>query len=153
MSISLVTRPPSNQQHYDLFWSGDSALVQGEGPEHERKLELAHETGDWSSLLIQGQAPTKFVMRQIPGDIKRRLLDRFAAEKIGGYELDSLLLRLAIVDVVGLGDFKLKFTMDDDWGRISTHDLPNLLDECAPGCVAELGLAVYRKMMGLSGKS
>lgn len=153
MAIQFVTRPPSNQQTYDAFWSGDPAFVQGEGKEHERKLELARETGDWSPLLISGLVPTKFVLRQIPGEIKRRVLDQFNAGKIGGYELDSLLLRLAAVDVVGLGDFKLKFTMSDDWGRIATNDLPNILDECAPGCVAELALHIFHKMMGLSPKS
>jgi len=152
MAINFVTRPPSNQQHYDEFWSGDPAFVQGEGAEHERKIERARETGDWSELLIQGSTPTKFVMRQIPGEIKRRILDRFIAGKSGGYDLDSLLLRLAVVDVIGLGDFKLRFTADEDWGKLATHELPNILDEFAPGCVAELGLAVYRKMMGPSGK-
>lgn len=151
--MAIVTRPPSNQRTYDAFWSKDPAFIQGAGPDHERKIEIARETGDWSSLLIEGQTPTKFVLRQIPGEIKRRILDRFAAEKIGGYELDSLLLRLAVADVVNLGDFKLKLTVDDEWGTLATHDLPNLLDECAPGCVAEIGLLVYQRMMGLSGKS
>lgn len=153
MAINYVTRPPSNQQTYDEFWSGDPAFVRGSGAEYEKKIERARETGDWSELLIQGLVPTKFVMRQVPGEIKRRILDRFTAGKLGNFELDALLLRVAVVDVVGLGDFKLRFTMDEDWGRIATNDLPNLLDEFAPGCVAELGLSVYHKMMGPSGKS
>ena len=147
--MAIVTRPPSNQNTYDEFWSGDQAF----NHDDERKFGIARETGDWSSLLIEGQTPTKFVLRQIPGDVKRRILDQFSASKIGGYELDSLLLRLAVVDVVNLGDFRLKFTVSEDWGKLSTHDLPNLLDEYAPGCVAELGLLIYRRMMGLSGKS
>lgn len=152
MAIQFVTRPPSNQHTYDAFWSGDPAFVQGEGAEHQRKIERARETGDWSPLLIEGLAPTKFVLRQVPGEIKRRILDRFAAEKIGGNELDSLLLRIAVVDVSGLGDFKLKFTMDDDWGRLVTNDLPNILDEHAPGCVGEIAVQIFNRMMGLSGK-
>lgn len=148
-----VTRPPSNQNTYDEYWSGDPAFVQGEGDEHDAKIERARETGDWSELLIAGLVPTKFVLRQVPGEIKRRVLDQFAAGKIGGYELDSLLLRLAVVEVIGLGDFKLRREKSADWGHLATHDLPNLLDAHAPGCVAELGLSVYRKMMGLSGKS
>lgn len=150
--MAIQIRPPSNQQTYDAFWSGDPAFVQGEGKEHERKLELARETGDWSPVIVVGLVPTKFVLRQIPGEIKRRILDRFNADQIGGYELDSLLLRLAVVDVVGLGDFKLRFASEDDWGKLATHDLPNLLDACAPGCVAELAVQIFNRMMGISGK-
>lgn len=152
MAINIVTRPPSNQQTHDLFWSGDPAFIQGDGAEHARKLEVARETGDWSPLLIERLVPTKFVCRQIPGELKRRILDQFNAGKIGGYELDALLFRLAVVDVVGLGDFKVRFTVSDDWGKLATNELCNVLDEHAPGCVAELALQIYHRMMGLAGK-
>lgn len=152
MAIEFSTRPPSNQSTFDMFWSGDPAFVQGDGKEHEKKLEIARETGDWSGLIIQGQTPTKFVSRQIPGELKRRILDRYQAGKLGPYELDALLLRMAIVDVIGLGDFKLKFTMSDEWGKIASADLTNALDACAPGAVTELSLQVFNRMMGLSGK-
>lgn len=152
MAIEYVSRLPSNQQTYDLFWSGDPAFVQGEGKDHERKLEIARETGEWSSLLIQGQTPTKFVSRQVPGEIRRRLLDHYGAGKLGAQELDSLLVRIAVIDVVGFGDFKLKFTMHDDWGKVTTNDLPNALDLYAPGAVADLAVQVFNRMMAPSGK-
>jgi hypothetical protein len=152
MSINYVTRLPGNQHRYDVFWSGDPAFIQGTDAEHTRKLEIARETGDWSALLIQGLVPTKFVCRQIPGELKRRIMDRFSAGKIGGQELDALLVRLAVVDVVNLGDFKLGFAADDDWGRLATHALPDVLDEHAPGAVADLAVQIFNRMMGLAGK-
>lgn len=152
MAIEFGHRAPSNQQTYDLFWSGDPAFVQGDSKEHERKLEVARDTGDWSPLLIQGQTPTKFVTRQIPGDLRRRLVDWYEAHKLGARELDALLVRLAVTDVVGFGDFRLKFTAHDDWGRIATTDLPNALDQYAPGAVAELAFQIFNRMMNPSGK-
>lgn len=152
MAIHFVTRPPSNQQRYDLFWSGDPAFVQGNGDEHTRKLERARETGDWSELLIAGVVPTKFVCRQVPGELKRRIMDRFTAGRIGDRELDALLVRLAVVDVVNLGDFKIGWELDDNWGRLATNELPNLLDEHAPGAVADLAIQIFNRMTGLAGK-
>ena len=153
MAIQIVTRPPSNQNRYDVFWSGDPAFVQDSGEEHARKLERARETGDWSELLIAGVTPTKFVCRQVPGELKRRIMDRFQPNRIGERELDALLVRIAVVDVVNLGDFKIAWEADDDWGRLATNDLPNLLDEYAPGAVADLAVQIFNRMMGLSGKS
>lgn len=153
MAINFVTRPPSNQQTWDAIWSQDPALVQGEGTEHRRKLELARETGDWSPLLIVGQVPTKFVLRQIPGEFRRRIIDRLNAGRIGGQELDALLVRLAVVDVVALGGFNLKFTIDEEWGRLATYELCNTLDDHAPGCVGELAVQIFNRMMGVSPKS
>lgn len=152
MAISIVTRPPSNLTSYDAFFSGDPAFVQGDGEEHERKLAIAHETGDWSSLLVAGMVPTKFVLRQVPGHVKRLVLDRYNAKLIGGLELDALLVRIAVVGVVGLGDFKLRFTGDPTYGKLAALDLIDLLDEHAPGAVAELAVQIFDRMMGLSGK-
>lgn len=153
MAISLVTRPPSHQQQYDAFFRGDPAFVQGAGPEYEAKLARARETGDWSQMLIAGLVPTKFVLRQIPGKIKRRILDQHTAGKIGDRELDALLVRLAVVDVVNLGDFKLRPSIDEQWGALAHEDLIDLLDDVAPGAVADLALQIFERMMGLSGKS
>jgi hypothetical protein len=152
VAIDFGNRLPSNKQTYDLFWSEDPAFVQGEGSEHERKLEQARETGDWSALLVQGQIPTKFVARQVPSEIRRRLLDRYSAEKIGGRELDALLVRVAIVDVVGFGDFKLGFAKHEDWGRVASSELVDAMDAYAPGSITELALQIFNRMMGISGK-
>ncbi len=153
MAISLVTRPPSLQRTYDAFWAGDPAFVQGDSKEHLRKLATARETGDWSSLLIAGLSPTKFVMRHIPLQIKNRILDQFSAGKIGGLEFDDVLVRVACIDVVDLGDFKWKSANDERWGRVAAPELTDLLSEVAPGAVGDLAVQVYNRMMGLSGKS
>ena len=149
MAIDFVNRP-SNRQTYDLFWSGDPAFIQGKGEDHDRKVERAQETGDWSPLLIQGQTPTKFVARQLPGDIKRKLFDRWDAT--GSRELDSLIVRLAIVDVVGFGDFQLAFAKHDAWGRMASLELPNALDDFAPSAVQDLAVQIFRRMSAPSGK-
>jgi len=153
MAISLVTRPPSNQRTYDAFWSGDPAFVQGTGPEHAAKIARARETGDWSQLLIAGLTPTKFVMRHIPVQIKHRILDQYRADKIGDLELDDILVRVACIEVVDLGDFRWSPVLDDRWGSIASPELTELLDEVAPRAIGELAVQVYNRMMGVSGKS
>ena len=89
-----MIRPPSNQKHYDEFWSEDEAFEQlpAEATAEARaafgaKLTVAIETGDWSALRVAGASePTKFIMRQIPGESFGKLAD-LQASGMGRSEL------------------------------------------------------------------
>lgn len=153
-----MIRPPSNQNHYDMFWSGDPAFVQlddnptdAQKEEHTRKWRIARETGNYGGLLIEGMQPTRFVVRPLPGDCNRKLIDRMFAGRIGGLELNALVFRAALVDVVGFGDFKVKM-VESEFGPIASHEITNALDESARGCVNELGIEILNRAAGVSGK-
>jgi hypothetical protein len=99
-----VIKPPSLVADYTLIYSGDPALnLPADDAERERVLELARETGNWRDLLIEGDPPTLFQMRPLPGSVydywcgevrRRELVDREAA---------ALLFRLALTKIDNFG--------------------------------------------------
>lgn len=154
-----MIRLPSNQHHYDEFWSGDEAFVQlvdnpldGAREEHERRWRVARETGNYDELRVSGAQPTKFTFRPLPTEVFRRLVDELAAGKIGTAQLLLIAFRSALVDVVNLGDVKVKHVNDAQYGRLAGLEIAQLLDQAAPGCIAELADRVLERARGLSGK-
>lgn len=155
----MALRPPSNQTNRDDFWSADPAFVQlpenatdAQILEHANKWRVARETGNFGELLVEGAQPTKFVMRPIPGNVMRKLIDQCAAGKLGDYELAALAFRIVLVDVSNFGDTKVKFVNTEDYGRIASQHIVDELDACAPGSVTELGLVAIQRGNNLSGK-
>lgn len=154
----MITRLPSNQHHRDAFWSKDPAFRQlapdaddAAREAHARKWRVAEQTGNYGEVLIGGATPTKFIMQPIRGDVVRKLVDRGIAGRIGVLERAQLAFRAAVVAVENFGDVTVK-QVESEYGPIAELALANLLDECAPGCVNELGSAALDRALGLSGE-
>lgn len=148
-----MIRPPSQQHEYDLFWSGDDAITKPatDATDEERalfvhRLEVARDTGDWSQI-ISGE-PTRFRMRQVPGDVFRKLTD--LSGKLGVFSLNHLIVRAALVGVSnlhGVRDVRLIVDEEHGLGRIAAPDIPNLLDAIDVGIVNELANEVARRFI------
>ena len=145
-----MIRPPSNQSHYDEFWSGDPAFVQ---PANQEAVRRARETGDWRELLIDGQVPTKFVLQPLKGHQHRWIADQAASRAIGPAQAHQLAFRCALVDVVNFGDVKVKKTNHAALGQIATTDIPDVLDSITTEIVSEIGDLIFARAQGLSPKS
>ncbi len=156
----MIVRPPSLVRDYDDFYSGDPAIVQlaedasdEDKKDHERKLEVARETGNWSGVVVEGAQPTKFTMKPLAGDVYRRMMDMYGSRAIGIGELASLAFRCACVGVTNLGDVDTKRTKDDRLGQMAPVKLTNDLDAIDLGIVSELGGHVLRRARDVSPKS
>lgn len=159
----IPVRKPSYQHEFDLFWSGDDAIVQlpkgaskKRQEEHARKLRIARETGDWAPILVAGAQPTRFKCRPVAGNHFRRLLDRNLAGAIGEGECRALLLRMSLVDVVNLpGPDGEPFAVSlgaSEYGQIASTEVIDYLDSINPGIVSELGVVLFLRATDL-GKS
>lgn len=168
-----MLRPPSNQRPYDEFYSRDPAFVQLPDSEplsklepearaartrvvedHERAIRIARETGDWKPLLAGEAEPTRFVMMPMSGDLFRKLGDLTLSDKLGGLELDQLVVRIALVDVVNLGDTKVDRRRPHEnpafreLGKVASVDITNLLDSIDRRIIGELGGLVMTRARG-----
>lgn len=170
-----MIRLSSNQKTYDEYYSRDEAFVPWPTPpgkdadeaalklygeqleEHTRKVEVARETSDWTPLLIEnGEKPTKFILRPLPGDIFRIIVDMVDAGDVGGAEANLLLLRAALRGVKGLGQMEVTYTRDPRYpklGAIATVDVPNALDAADNKVIAELASVIRDRAVGPSKKS
>jgi hypothetical protein len=144
----MLARLPSVQQPYDDYYSGDPAFEQ---PVDPVKLERARETGDWSPLLIEGKAPTKFVMKPLSGDLKRKLHDRMKAGTIGLAETMSIAFRAAVVSIENFSAPFQPVTFAD-YGKVAPVDVTNDLDAIDLAIVNELGSEALNRAGGLSPK-
>lgn len=96
---------PSLIKEYSAIYSKDPSLLQAPTPpadnataealaayeaaakEHEHKLKVARETGDYAALLVEGAGPpTLFMMRQLTADAYTRILYR------GGTAIENTVL-------------------------------------------------------------
>ena len=154
-----MLRLPSNQKEYDEYWSGDPAFIQPADSddariEHAAKIKRARETGDWSSLLIDGQQPTKFVMQPIDGDQWRWLVDESTRDdehKMGPAVFWQLMFRCACVSVKNLGvQVNDKPVRHPKLGAIAPIDIPNLLDKIDASIVTELAGAAFERARNLN---
>lgn len=168
----MIIRPPSAQKQWDAHVSIDPAFKQaptkpGEDASDETKeayksdsvayavtLGNAKDSGDWSKLAIEGQAPTKFVLGQVDRNIWRAIMDRAVLPesstlRIGQVTLYALLFRLSIKSIVGWE--KIERTPDYSWDGwvMAPADLVSTLDEIDPRIVGELGLEVFGRLRGV----
>jgi hypothetical protein len=174
----MLPTPPSSAFDYTLIFSGDPALEQPVRVEPEdaagnaawdarlkewqHALGVARATGDWTPLLKAGQEPTRFVLRQVPGDVWGALQRLFSGLSL--IEQRTLMLRAALVRIEHGPDHKLKFEEHRDvrgnptgLGQVLTVATTNLLDAIespAHGIkrgdvVAELGWLAFARRQGL----
>jgi hypothetical protein len=156
-----MIRPPSNQKPYDLFFSGDEAIVQlpanatdEQKATHARLLKTARETGDWRPVLVEGKAPTKFVMKPMPGTVYRTLMDMVMLNEVGPSMVPQLAFRICITEITGLGiDFELKHVASSKLGTLASTEVTDLLDGADLRIVTELGNEVLRRAREVSPKS
>lgn len=148
----MSLRPPSNLREYDDFYSGDPAIVQladgatdDEKKEHARRLEVARETGDWSPILVDGQQPTKFVLKVLTGDVHRKLMDDYSGGRFGLSALMQVAFRIALKGVVNCGDVTVNHQQDVRYGKLAKADVTDALDAIDPAIVNELGGEVLRR--------
>lgn len=116
---------PSNVKEYVAYWSADSAFIQladdaseDAQKEHEHKWKVARETGDYSSLRVEGSdEPTAFTLRPLSADALNIIAA--AVEKglpaRGGY---VLAFQWALKDIAMKG-IEIAFTDHPQLGRIS----------------------------------
>lgn len=154
-----MLRLPSNQREYDEYWSGDPAFHQPADSdearaEHAAKIKRARETGDWSPLLIDGETPTKFVMRPIKGDQWRWLVDEATREdehRMGPALFNQLMFRCAVVSVKNLG---MKVNEDQvrhkKLGMIAPKDIPDVLDSIDASIVTELAGVAFERARNIN---
>lgn len=172
-----MIRLSSYQRDYDIYWSGDPALEQppidpGRAVSDETiaafkaalaayqtKLTAARETSDWSALILENQVPLKFVMQQVDRNIWRAIIDRGSLpldnpRLIGPGVLSSLLFRLAVKDIPG-GEIKVVRAPAPEWDGwvMAQADIVSALDFVNPAIVSELGMDVYRRLVGVPKKS
>ena len=153
-----MLRLPSNQRQYDEYWSGDPAFVQPDDTdesraEHTTKVKRARETGDWSPLVIEGQRPTLFVMRQVRSTQKNWIGDQYRREKIGDLVLLELFFRCALVKIVDSGIKTLdefKHANHPELGPICPDKVIDTLGEINPSLVSELASASIEKVRNLN---
>ena len=162
----MMLIPPSITTDYSMMYSGDPALDAPEAPpmdsspdivscyelakaEWAHRLTVARETGNWGGMIKAGHRPTVFRMRQIPGTIRRRLLDLCGGEMSSRpTEFTSLCFRAAIVGIENLGDEKAKVERAHDPilnASIATSTIVDRLDDIHLGIVGELGEAVLMR--------
>jgi hypothetical protein len=171
-----MLRAASQQRQYDEFYSGDPAFVQPppappEGAaddvvaahkahleEYTHKLEVARERSDWTEMLAgASDSPTKFVMRQLPGDVFRRLFDLLESRAVRGGIANHLIVRCALVQIVNAGDLRVKLAPHEmpelrALGPIASADITNALDAVDFGIVNELAARVLERLGGPSPK-
>ena len=163
-----MIRPPSLQRNYDTFYSGDESftqLVRGDMDdaawaaavkERIRVIGVCRETGDWSQMLSGKGEPSKFTLRQVPGDVFRALVDGWVGKRYGAAEFNQLMFRAAIVSVTNIGDAKVEQGVDDHYpqlGKIATTAITNLLDGTGDmAIVNEIASVIRDRQQALSGK-
>lgn len=154
-----MLKPLSAQKPFDTYYSGDPAIFQldatstdEERAEYVHKYKLARQSGNWTGLIVDGQTPTRFTFRIIPGDLRRKLYDRLPKDQDGNTTGDSssewwtLVFRCAITEIANCGELKVERVRDNDLGAvIATPDVTNALDEITPFIVNELGRYAWER--------
>lgn len=168
----MITRLPSNQKPYDLYWTGDPALLQPptepaedadstvkarysrDKADYDLKLKLAYERGQWDELVIPGRAPTKFVMHPVRGTLIRRLADRMLGGRIGKAEMKQLAFRMAVESIENCDEFELgEPIVDREYGAMAAESVADFLDGIDLDIVTELGGIVIKRAQESSPKS
>jgi len=156
-----MIKGPSNQKTYAEYYSGDPAFRQlvenanaAETKQYVADIERARDTGDWSHLLIEGQIPTTFHVRPMPGEAWRELVSRIEARETA-VKLSALAFRACIQKIDNGGmDGPIKPELHPQLGQIATVAITNQLDAIDPGIVSEIGLLmITRGTQGLPPKS
>lgn len=165
-----MLRFPSLIKSYDTYCSCDPAIKQPPAApaasasdadkeayalsliEYVTTLNAAHDTGDWSALILPGEQPTKFVLQPVDAEDFRELrdlagLDGSNPQRIGDHRAQALLVRMALVDVPGIPDLKAKRSPHPKYGwTMAQAEVIQILDALNPRIVGELAGAILRRV-------
>jgi hypothetical protein len=155
----MSLRPPSLVRDYDDFFSRDPAIVAApkepkDRPAWEAKLQSARETGIWTDVVMPGEMPARFRMKQLAGDVLREILDANDAGRVRTNKASQIAFRAAFQGIVDpqLVDLEPKFEQTERFGKLATVDVANYFDAIDPAIVTELGLEALRRARDLSPK-
>jgi hypothetical protein len=158
-----VIRPPSSQKKYDAFYSRDPAIIQlpddatdEQKADRERRIQTARDSGRWDDVVVPGEAPTLFGMRQLTGDQYGDLASRIVSgEK--RFAVFAAAFRLALQDVRGLpDDVKVEFFDHPTYGRMATTSFlekAGIVGSLAADIMFELGELAFVKARSVDPKS
>jgi hypothetical protein len=159
-----MLRAPSTVKNRDEFFSLDEAFKQlpkgadeAAEREHARQWKVARETGDYHQLLIEGQTPTKFVLKPISAEVLGTLVDMAnkrdsqGVRVHGDNEIAALALRVALVSVSNFGDAEVAHGLHAKFGMIASLDFLSVLPtQLAANLISELGWLVLNRARELS---
>lgn len=167
-----MLRLPSLFKSYDSHVSCDPALKQPpvaptQGTDEDKAayakamleyiatLTACHDTGDWSPLILPGETPLKFVLQPVDAEDFRALVDRASLPEssprhIGAATEQALLVRLALVSIVGTDDIKIRREADPKWDGwvMAQPEVIRILDSVNRRIVGELAQAIGRRSIG-----
>jgi hypothetical protein len=148
---------PSLQSRFTWIWSRDPALASpGDGAETseretwEQRLDIARETGRWSDLLREGEQPTQFHVRPLPGSLLRRITDEVGQNKYGVTSAWALVVRLCLRAIEN-PTIEVK-TEKGPYGEVAKLDVIETLDGIDPHIVTELGAYLWARAGSPPGK-
>jgi hypothetical protein len=148
---------PSQQHRFTWIWSRDPALARPDDTEDaktheawEHRLEVARETGKWSELLREGEQPTLFHVRPLPGSLLRRITDEVGQNKYGVTSAWALVARLCL-RAIESPTIEVK-TEKGTYGEIAKIDVIETLDGIDPHIVTELGSYLWQRAGSPPGK-
>jgi hypothetical protein len=136
------------QNDYTVIFSGDPSLDLPENKdERARVLRVAHQTGNWDTLIKAGEKPTLFHLRHISGAARDYLDGENARRRLGPAEFATLIFRLGLKRIDNLDDFKVEHEVMDGF-PIAKVDIVNKLRaavEIGDAIVAEISEVIARK--------
>lgn len=141
---------PSLHRAFALVYSGDPALdLPADTKERERVLASARETGHWPTFA--GQEPTLFTCRSLHGAPLTWLLGEARRKQLSQDELCELAFRLALTEVVNLGNVQVQREVRGEQLQLTADTLAAIyaIGDGTVGIqvVLELGAAVLRRAM------
>jgi hypothetical protein len=153
-----MIRPPSSQRIYELFYSGDPALIplpddatDEQKKERARLIDLARDTGQHTELLLPGEKLTLFKMRQLPAEAYGDLVAMLRNGELA-FRVFALAFKVACIDAAPIPDgVKVEHEMHPLYGPIATT---SFLDKAGCGgklganIIIELGQYVFQKAKG-----
>lgn len=140
-----MIKAPSIASDYSLIYSGDPALsLPGDDDEAARLLEIARDTGQWSSLITGAEQPTTFHMRPLYGEVWNWFAGECSRRNLVQIESFALAFRLALRSVDNLGSLKVQHTKADGHS-IATIETLNAIYAAGDG----VGRAVVEELASL----
>ena len=135
-----MLKPPSLQNEFDIWYSGDPAFhLPADAKEAARLVRQCRETGDISPILIGGETPTFFTVKPLRSSVFRKIVDRVSSGTLGQTEAAAIAFRSTLIGVKNFGDVEIRMVKDEAWGTLAAPDIADMLDARSPSIVSELG--------------
>lgn len=117
----------------------DLAKLEEEAQPDLDRLTVARETGDYKPILKDGESPTWFHLRVIPGTLMRSFQSALSSNELADFNVPALALRLALTKVENLEGVTCEQERDPKYGTIAKSSIIDALDAINAGIVNELG--------------